>query len=147
MIWFCDGGTPGGIPEIFIYFDSNNRVRMAPDAYVLQTFIESTTTRAMCRLGVWKNGSSKTVNLGYKFLSKSKTFFDNKAGKIAFSGFHNYDFWNDFDWELAITGIICIVVLLIIIVYFAWIRNKNLEKLEADKREEEERLDSDISSF
>ena len=128
-----------------MFLDSDNRIRMDPDDYVLETFIEESTTRSMCRLGVWKNGSSDTVELGYKFLMQSKTFFDNKAGKVAFSGFSSYEFWDTFDWELAITGIICILILLAIIVYFAYIRNLNLKKLEADKRDEESRFESDSS--
>ena len=133
---------------MLMYLEDTHRIRMDPDDYVLQTFIEDTTGRAMCRLGVRKNSSSKTVSLGYKFLMQSKTFFDNKGGKIAFSKFSNYNFWTDeFDWELAAVGLFCVVCLLVIIAYFAYVRNRNLKQLEADKREEDSRLTSDSSSW
>jgi len=50
---------------MLMYLEDSHRIRMDPDDYVLQTFIEPTTGRAMCRLGIWKNDSSKTVNLGF----------------------------------------------------------------------------------
>jgi len=79
---------------------------------------------------------------------QSRTFFDNKGGKIAFSKFSDYNFWTDqFDWELASVGLFCIVCLLAVIVYFAYVRNRNLKQLEADKREEDARLTSDSSSW
>jgi hypothetical protein len=82
----------------------------------------------MCRLGVFKNDFEHTLVMGRSFFDLSSVYFDDYNKKIGFTGYDDVEFWKSFDYELAITGLICVVLLVIVIIIFAIKRHRRLEK-------------------